>query len=564
MRRRSTSLCGLAFALLAAVAGTADAQRVLGPGDDALVLPRGALRVRVLNQWSHFNERYGRNTPGRANDALEPLAIDFNLDTIGIAQFPSLAPVQTGLRSLTGIPDLAVSLGRTVVNSNVTVIATPVVVEVGVTERLSMGVIVPFVRTRNNIFFTANPAGREGNIGFNPGLGDPRALDSNRTLVRQFETAATQLSNSLAFCSANPSAGSCPQLLAQRSNAEALIANSRAFAGGLQRIYGTSPDTSFSPFVPIAGTTEQSTINARIAAFGSLYQSFLGTNPITGALIASPNRLGLTDAQTVLTDPRFGVAADPLQTVERSHIGDIEIGAKFLLLDSFRARGQDRLTPSGLNWRASVGANLRLGTGQTDSPQNFVDVGTGDGQTDVEMRGFFDVLYGSRFWTSVIGRYGIQLADELVVRISDRPEQRLTAAYRQQKVQRNLGDYWEFEANPRFALSDYVGLMAHYLYRYKAEDRYTGTFAIDSATTGFGPVTLDARTLNLETERMEHRLGGGISFSTVAAFTRGKAKIPLEVTYFHFQTTKGAGGSQPKIFSDQVQVRLYTRIFGGN
>ena len=562
MRRRSTSLCGLAFALLATMAGTVDAQRVLGPGDDALVLPRGALRVRVLNQWSHFNERYGRNSPGRADDALEPLAIDFNLDTVGVVQFPSLAPVQAGLRSLTGIPDLSISLGRTVVNSNVSVIATPLVVEVGVTERLSMGMIVPFVRTRNNIFFTANPAGREGNIGFNPGLADTNALRTNRTLVQQFEAAANQLSNSLAFCTANPTTGTCPQLLAQRSNAEALIANSRAFAGGLQRIYGTSRDTSFSPFVPIAGTTEQSTINARIAAFGALYQSFFGTNPITGALVPSPNRLGLVDAQTVLTDPRFGVAADPLQTVERNHIGDIEIGAKFLLLDSFRARGQDRLMPSGLNWRASVGANLRLGTGEQDSPQNFVDVGTGDGQTDIEFRGFFDFLYGSRFWTSVIGRYGIQFADELEMRISDRPEQRLTALYREQTVERNLGDYTELEINPRFALSDYVGLMAHYLYRHKAEDEYTGTFTIDSATTGFADVTLNANTLNLETERTEHRLGGGISFSTVAAFTRGKAKIPLEVTYFHFQTTKGAGGSQPKIFSDQIQLRLYTRIFG--
>lgn len=562
MRRRSTSLCGSAFALLATMAGAADAQRVLGPGDDALVLPRGALRVRVLTQWSNFNERYGRNTPGRANDALEPLAIDFNLDTIGVVQFPSLAPVQSGLRSLTGIPDLSISLGRTVVNSNVSVIATPVVVEVGVTDRLSVGAIVPFVRTRNNIVFTANPAGREGNVGFNPGLADTNALRANRTLVQEFEAAATRLSNTLAFCSANPNAGSCPQVLAQRSNAEALIASSRAFAGGLQRIYGTSRDTSFSPFVPIAGTTEQSTINARIAAFGALYQSFFGANPITGALAPSPNRLGLADAQTVLTDPRFGVAADPLQTVERSRIGDIEIGAKFLLLDSFRARGQDRLMPSGLNWRGSVGANLRLGTGQTDLPQNFVDVGTGDGQTDVEFRGFFDVLYGSRFWTSVIGRYGIQLADELVVRISDRPEQRLTALYRQQKVKRNLGDYVELEANPRFALNDYVGLMAHYLYRNKREDRYTGTFTIDSATTGFGPVTLNANTLNLESQRTEHRLGGGLSFSTVSAFTRGKARIPLEVTYFHFQTTKGSGGSQPKIFSDQIQLRLYMRIFG--
>ena len=45
------------------------AQRVLGVGDDALVLPRGVFRFRTLGQWTWFNERYGKDTPGRPDGA---------------------------------------------------------------------------------------------------------------------------------------------------------------------------------------------------------------------------------------------------------------------------------------------------------------------------------------------------------------------------------------------------------------------------------------------------------------------------------------------------------------
>ena len=81
----------------------APAQRVLGVGDDATVLPRGVFRLQTLAQWTTFNERYGMDTPGRPDGALEPLGIDFTLDTIGVRQFPNLAAVQTGVRTLSEI-----------------------------------------------------------------------------------------------------------------------------------------------------------------------------------------------------------------------------------------------------------------------------------------------------------------------------------------------------------------------------------------------------------------------------------------------------------------------------
>ncbi len=566
MRRSLVPVSTVALAITAVFAVPVHAQRVLGVGDDALVLPRGVLRVRTIGQWTSFNERYGMDTPGRPNGALEPLGIDFTLDTIGVREFPNLASLQAGLRSLTGNPNFSLTLGNTRVNLNDRVAAIPFVIEAGLSQRFSIGIQIPYVETTSSVFFGVNTNQREGNLGFNPALAIATAAAQNATMFTQFSTAAATLEASLNACAANPSASpQCPALNAQAANGRALIANSSAFAGGVYQIYsgGSAGVTFASPFVPITGTDAQLAIEARVAAFRALYASF-GVNSITSTgPFAAQNRLTLADAQTILSAPAFGVAADPLQTTTRGHIGDIDVGGKFLVFDSFGSGPEARMSPKGLNFRASIGGVVRLPTGQSDSPNNFIDIGTGNGQTDLEGRLFADLLVGSHFWQSFVVRYNDQLADNQFMRIIDLPNKELAPLYRRQKVRRDLGNAFEFETSPRIVLNDFFAVSGQYLYRHKGQDHYTGTFAVDSAVTGFADITLDASTLDLETETTEHRLGGGISFSNLFAFQEGKAKIPFEATYLHWQTVKGAGGNQLKFFTDQIQLRLYARLFGG-
>lgn len=563
MRRRLVSVSTVALAFIALFTPPAGAQRVLGVGDDALVLPRGVFRFRTLGQWTFFNERYGKDTPGRPDGALEPLAIDFNLDTIGVKQFPNLVTLQSGLRSLTGNPNWSATLGNTQVTLRDQVNAFPFIFEAGLSRRFSVGIQIPYVVTTASTFFNVNTSGFQGNLGFNPAAGGvATAIAQNATFNTQFTNAANTLEASLNACQANPSASpSCPALLAQQANARALIANSRAFAGGVTQIYGTSP------FVPIAGTDAQLSIEARTAAFRALYTSFLGAgNPIaatTTGPFGSQNRLTLGDAQRILSDSAFGIVAAPLATTRRSHVGDIDIGGKFSVYDSFGGSTPARMSPTGLNFRTAVGAVFRVPTGDIDSPDNFIDLGTGRGTAAIEGRWFGDVLLGPRFWQSFVMRFTKAFADDQEVRIIDLPNERLAALYRKQTVRRELGNVFEFETTPRIILNDFLAISGQYVYRYKAQDHYTGTFTIPAAVTGFADVSLDASTLDLETETTEHRLGGGISFSNLFSFEQGKAKVPFEVTYLHWQTVKGAGGNQPKFFTDQIQLRLYARIFGG-
>jgi hypothetical protein len=560
MRRPLVSVFTVVLAFIAIFADPASAQRVLGVGDDALVLPRGVFRFRTLGQWTFFNERYGMDTPGRENGALEPLGVDFTLDTIGVKQFRNLGTLETGLQALTGNPNWYATLGNTVVNLRDHVAAFPFVFEAGLSKRFSVGIQIPYVQTRSSAFFNVNTSGTNGNLGFNPALAVTAAATQNATMFSQFNASANSLEGALNNCRANPTAPGCPQLNADSARARLVVSNSRQFAGGVNSIYSTSP------FIPIAGTDAQLMIEARVAAFKALYAQFaaFGVPAITSnGPFASQSRLTVSDAQRILTDTAFGIVAEPLKTVSRSHVGDIDIGGKFSVYDSFGGSTEARMSPSGLNFRTAVGGILRIPTGQIESPNNFIDLGTGRGATAIEGRWFSDLLVGSHFWESFILRFNKPFADKEEMRILDLPNEELAPLYRRQEVNRKLGSTFEFETTPRVVVNNYLAVSGWYLYRHKQHDEYSGTFIIPAAITGFADVPLNASTLNLETEQTEHRLGGGISFSNLYSFDQGKARIPFEVTYLHWQTVKGAGGNQPKFFTDQIQLRLYARIFGG-
>ena len=564
MRRRLVCVSTVALAFIAVFAMPAPAQRVLGVGDDALVLPRGVFRFRTLGQWTQFNERYGKDTPGRPDGSLEPLGVDFTLDTIGVKQFPNLARLQGGIQLLTGNPNWYATLGNTHVDLRDRVTAYPFVFELGVTNKFSVGVQIPYVNTHSMTFFSVNTTGIQGNLGFNPALANTAAaITQNTNFFTQFTTAAATLQASLDAC-ANPPASATPQCIAlnaNRANAVNLITNSQSFAGG---VAGAAGVYTTSPFIPIVGTDAQLTIEARTAAFRALYQQF-GVNSIAANMtgpFASQNRLTLRDAQRILSDTAFGIIADPLTSTGHSHIGDIDLGAKFSVYDSFGGSTEARMSPHGLNFRTAIGGMFRIPSGQIESPNNFIDVGTGRGAKAVEARWFGDVLVGSHFWQSFIVRYNRPFADDQEMRIIDLPNEELAPLYRRQTVHRQLGAAFEFETTPRIVINDFFSVSGQYVYRHKAQDQYTGTFNIPAAVTGFADITLDASTLDLETETWEHRAGGGISFSNIYAFEKGQARVPFEVTYLHWQTVKGAGGNQPKFFTDQIQLRLYAKLFG--
>jgi len=559
--RLSALMCAALTALTLA-GGRLAAQPVRGIGDDALTAPRGGIRIQVSTSIADANQRYGRNTPGRANGSREPLGIDFTLDTLGVAQFPGLAAAQTALRTLTGNPAFTLNLGRSSLSSNIQTQTTPILLEAGVTNRLSLSVLVPLVSVRNEAAFNINSSATgRGNVSFNPARESDASVANNQLLITQLNTARDQLAALLASCTANPSSNaSCASVIA---TAPSITSNATAFTQGITQIYGTTRRGG-AAFVPFGGSAADSAIRSRVNTFRTQFQLF-GITALAATTVG-PSRATAAMTpdgfQRIVTDSTVGLLAEPLGRITRQGLGDVEVAVKLRLFDSFGTRSDTiRFLPRGVNVRQSIAGAYRLGTGTIDRPDNLLDVSTGDGQNDLEVRSFTDIIIGQRFFTSFIARYTVQMADQLIRRVTDQPEQVFAPQYRERLVDRKLGNQLEVELTPRWTISDYFSIGAQYLFRNRAEDTYSGTFAVPVSETGLlAPLTLNASTLGFETAASEQRLGWGLTFSSLAAFARGKAKFPIELQYFNSRTVAGSGGAVQKLSIHQLQMRLYPRL----
>jgi len=543
------------------LAHRAGAQAVTAIDDEALTLPSGVVRLTASESDTRFNSRYG---PG----GLQPLGADLSMDSLGPAQLPILAPLQSSLRTLTLDPTLGISLGSTQVTSSVRVAITPLGLDVGLTRRITLHALVPIVRTHAEVLFNPNRGGKTGNVGLNPALAIAAALAIDTSLYGEFAQATASLQSALAACQANPaSAAYCPSLNAQRNSAAALIAQGNAFASGLSQVYGGNGRAP-SPIVPVDNSSALATINQRMQALAAQYAHF---DSLTGGPgissqgpVAAPP-MGLADAQTLLVTNDIGLGYDSLQSTDRTGVGDIELGATALLLDSFHGSDSARVHPHGLNYRLAFTGLYRLGTGTPNSPDALAGVGTGTGANAIELHATSDILVGPHFWASFTVRGTQPLADQISARIPLGLGEEFAPLFTRQLVGRTLGRVIDIEVDPRYTVSDYVGLVAEYRYLNKSADRYTGTFALDSAATGFGPVTLNANILGTGTATTEQRWGLGLTFSTVASATRHHSRIPFEVSYLHYQTltgSAGAFGALPRIGYDEVRFRLYVRLLG--
>jgi hypothetical protein len=543
------------LAALASIAPrTTFAQQVLGPGDDGFVLPRGVLRVTAGFSWNGMPDRYG------SDGSRIPLGAQLSGSTLGVADIPQLAGSQSALRELAGQPTLSLSLGTVRASLDRSRITTPIILEAGLTSRVTAFVNVPYVRTRTDVALDVNPRGSSAaNVGLNPATTLDAARARNAAVGTALRGAATSLEQRVASCQTDPSGVGCAAILADVPGATALVSSARTTATQIERTYGTATDAG-TPFVPTRGSALEQAIEARLQQLGASLGALLGAEPTIGTPFAAQVPVTATELQAIVGNCETGLCAAPIQTVQRSHIGDIELGARVRLLDTFGGDERARLAPSGFNARLTAGALVRLGTGQLETPDDLTGLGTGDGQTDIEARVATDLFAGRRFWITVIGRYGSQLADRPRVRVPAYAGQVLLPVTQEAVVDRKLGSYAELEATPHWELGEYFAAFASWRYRAKAADTYRG--GVTTTDSAGATSTFDAAILGTDTESREQHLGIGIVYSTVAAFEHGRAKLPFELSLLRTQTVSGRNA--PYTSAAMAQLRVYTRLFGGS
>jgi hypothetical protein len=465
--------------------------------------------------------------------------------TLDPAAVPSLAPAQAAIRSLSQLPSFNLSLGNMVAAANARVVTAPLILQYGLTSRLTLGVVVPLVETRTTVFAQLNPKFGVASVGPNPALLNSTQLASNATLVQTLRSAAAALQQRLADCQTAPSGANCASLLAQQAALTTLIQSTGAFATDVETLYGTGADHPGQSFVPIDTGAVQRAIDQRLAGIRAAYDTLVAAGSVSGTLAGAHGPAARAQFQNLLT----ALGHDTLGSIDRSSIGDVSVGATFQLLNSYgdTTGANDRTR----RYRVAVNGAFRFGTGEPASrcgpapapPRNrLFDQSTGYGQPGVELGAAGDMRVG-RLAATALGAYTLQLGTIDVARVANAENSLLPLlAAPPARSTYSAGNVLTLAVIPRFTISRYLAVNGEYQLVRTGADQYGGVPS--GALSGLSAGTAQ-------------QIGFGFSYSTVASTNRGPGAVPVEVTFSHLETIAGSGGPVPKTFRDQLELRLY-------
>ena len=552
MSKLIRSLVGVA-ALLAANPAASLAQPGPLTTTDAALIPAGTFRVRMLTQWTRYDGLFG--VPGIAANVDVPLAYGLNVDSLGVAQIPSLATTQSQIRSISGLSQFMLNLGKLATGADTRVVSSPLVVEYGLSRRLMVGFLVPLVQTRSTVVAQLNQKNIPGAFNVGPAQISSTVLGNNAIAVSDLRTAATSLQNLLNACATNPNQTQCQPVNGHQAQAQALVQSSTAFANTAESLYGTVAVTG-QPFVPVTGSAAQTAIANALASLGTQYGTYLGSDPVTDTLTGAAAPAAMRQLQSLLTGSPIG--HDTLGTSDRIGFGDLELRAAFQLFDTFgdTSAAADRL----LRARATLTGAFRLGTGSAGSHNRFFDTGTGYGQPGVQLGAVADLLFHPRLTATVAGSYTAQFRETPVPRpanVGAAPFP-ITSAV---PASFSAGNVIDAMVMPRLRITRVFTIDGTYLLRHVGADHYTVADSViaalpaDAQTAGYASATFPfGRSASTEQD-----VGFGFSYSTATSGEANAGRLLAELSFRHFEAVKGSGGPIPKSRRDQLEVRIYPR-----
>ena len=551
--RPSAVLAAAVLATCVSIPRGLTAQAVLGGGDDATLPTAGQARARVMPMVTAWGSTFASGTRAGIGSA-------FSTDSFGTTQLPRLTAVRDTLRSITGIGNLPLSLGRVQVGGYQQTLSVPFDLQLGVSRRFAIGLLVPLVRTRTSIATTVNPGGVDGNFGINP---------ASARFVGTSTAAATAMTTALAANGRTQSTLNAAAAALSAAGAAALSKTVTQFANALASVYGTATAAGAN-VVPLVGSAAQAAVIQRLHQIAALAQADGVTIDTTAVPYAAQARIGLTGYRQALADTSFGLAAtDSLGGGFRQwQLGDVELTGMFQWLNTFpeartaRGAAAARVVPGRMHMRSTIIAGLRLGTGKFEVPGILLDVPPATGANALLLRSITDVVFNPRLSVSGSLRLAAPFADTRRLRVPASFDSGYVPLYRERDVGRQLGREVQLELNPRYATGEAFALWAQALLRVRQADRYTGQFTATADETGGAPVTFDASPLGAETSQREARVGLGLSYSTMTAWSRGRSRLPIELSYLHAVTAAGSGGTQPRLSSDALSLRVYAGLRG--
>ena len=174
---------------------------------------------------------------------------------------------------LTGLAAPPLSLGALRVGLHITDVVTPITLEYGLTSRIGLQAVIPYVKNSVHVTALANPDGPTGTLGLNPAWSLDGARQQNGRVVTDLQTAATTLSGELARClgSTDPA---CAPINANRQGAADLVSLANQMASAVGAVYGTGSAIG-AAYAPVARGALQSAVESRLADVSSRFRGSL-------------------------------------------------------------------------------------------------------------------------------------------------------------------------------------------------------------------------------------------------------------------------------------------------
>ena len=500
-------------------------------GQELPWLKGGQVSVDLAPSFWAWDSRFGYRVgpSGRVIEETEPLAYALNSQALGSGPIPLLQGLEASLRNALQDESFSVRLGASHSIIEQSRLTFPIRLDVGVTDWLTLGAMVPFHRPRTEMDFFLDADSTSANVGLSPQLTAPSQVAG---FVSEFQAALD--------AAQNVAPGSPALLEAQR------------FLSALGAAY------SQSSVFPISGSQAGGALQGRLEEI----RTSLESQGVTGL----PQDIPL--AETYLDREGFneflasnGMRAFPLEDwTDFWSIGDVEVTARFRLFrHGFEADSLGNLPD--LRFQVGAGALLRLGTGTQADPNRFFDLDPADGQMDLEGSVFGLVEYGRRLGAWGRLRRGIQKEGTVVRRISS-PEQVLPSVYSRAPLYWSPGNYVDLELNPRFYFTPEMTFGIRYHLWHKGQDAYT-IQPIDPETQR----ALDlphSSLLEMETRETLHEVAFTATYSTLAPNERGETPIPMMIRFAYFHPVAGSGGQTPKGGRLQVGLTLFRTFWGGD
>ena len=493
----------------------------LGAQLPPLGVPAGTLRVELDGSLETFDRRFREGQ-------RESIAADLSSTALGSDRIPSLADAEARISRIIGNAGYRINLGALTTDAHADVGTGSLGLSLGLTNYIAIFGRIPLVRTRVQSLMQLDPS--LANAGLNPGVDEQLSF-------------FTQLDAALATLNAKLAAGDYDANPSQKALAQTTLADGTALRGDL---FGLLADpATASPALPTTTSPAGTALDGRVVTLQATLSSDLGVTGFSLTPALPETALTKAELDELLTSPTgLALRLDESSVTFR---GDAELGAALTLIDRW-----DRGTRRG-GFRSALSGLVRLPTGRREQPDRPLDIGTGDGQTDIQLDVVTDVGSGP-LGARLIGTYVRQLPSDILTRVT-RPSQPFAGPDRLTTVRRNPGDIFVLGIHPFYRLARTFGFSAGVEHWSRGVDRVTYASPTDSIPG------IDPGILAEESKSSATMLSVGVTYSNAGGLRPGGKGLPVDASWSYQRVLRAGGGRVPDSHAVRGKFRVYFGIW---